>query len=71
MEEGRAVASFPQNNTKNYENNADHFMLISRPSGRDFHLTLTFMDFENYNDHCRRFFIEDDFKKTRFEGGKG
>jgi len=36
--DGRTVASFPENNTANYENNADHFMLIARPSGRDFNI---------------------------------
>jgi len=68
-EEGRAVASFPQNNVNNYKNNANHFLLISRPSGRDFNLTLTFIDIEPFSAYFRRFLIQDDSKETRFGGG--
>jgi len=67
--EGRVVASFPENNAANYSNNADHFMIISRPSGRDFNLTETFQDIESEKDYIRRFYIADDAEKTGFAGG--
>jgi len=59
MEEGRTVASFPDQNAVNYSNNANHFMLIARPSGRKFNLTFTFMDIEGKGDYLRRFVIEE------------
>jgi len=64
--EGRVVASFLENNAANYSNKADHFMIISRPSGLDFNLTLTFLDIENRKDYFRRYSIADDAEKTWF-----
>jgi len=64
--EGRVVASFPENNAANYSNHANHFMIISRPSGRDFYLTITFEDMEWEKDYFRRYYIADDAEKTRF-----
>jgi len=68
-EEGPAVASFPEKNAMNYSNDADHFMLISRPSGRDFSPTETFLDIEPVKDFFRRYSIVDDAEKTRFSYG--
>jgi len=68
MEEGRAVASFPEKNAKNYSNNADHFMLIARPSGRDLNLRNTFRDIDP-TDYMRGYYLQyfpDDAEKTRF-----
>jgi len=65
--DGRAVASFPENNTANYSNHANHFMIISRPSGRDFNLALTFRDIEPWTDYLRGYYIVDDAEKTRFK----
>jgi len=63
--EGRVVASFPEKNQESYENNADHFMLISRPSERDFELTQTFLDIEE-GKHCFRVYsIAEDEKMDR------
>jgi len=64
--EGPAKASFPENNAKDYENNANHFMLISRPSGRDFNITRTFTDTEPEKDYVRGFYLKDDAVKTWF-----
>jgi len=65
MGEGPMVASFPENNTVNYENNADHFMLIARPSGRPFNLTRIFYDTEADKDIIQRWYIDDVVEKTR------
>jgi len=65
--EGRAVASFPLNNAVKYENNANHFMLISRASGRDLKVKRTFTDTEPEKHYFRRYWIVDDAEKTRFE----
>jgi len=64
--EGSTVASFPENNSVNYSNNANHFMLFSRPSGRDFKMTRTFLDIKAVNDYFRAFVPFDDADKTRF-----
>jgi len=64
-EEEPAVVSFPENNAVNYSNNANHFMLISRPSGRDFKTKRTFLDIEAVNDYYRAFSPFDDADKTR------
>jgi len=67
--EGRTVASFPEKNSQNYTNNANHFMLISRPSGRNFNLTGTFEDIEPWKDYFRYYWIADDAEETRLMGG--
>jgi len=64
--EGPQIATFPKNNAVDYKNNANHFMLISRPSGRDFHLTTTLIDTEPDKDFYRLFVIDDDSAQTRF-----
>jgi len=66
MGEGQQIASFPENNAVNYENNANHFTLVFRPSGRDFNLSLTFLDTQEEKDYYRRFWLEDCAEKTRF-----
>jgi len=53
-EEGRRVVSFPEKNAANYTNDAMHFMLISRPTRREFNLTQTFVDIEVVGDNCYR-----------------
>jgi len=63
--EGRQIASFPENNTVNYENNANHLMVISRESGAHFNLTLTFLDTEEIQDFINVFGVEDGAKRTR------
>jgi len=60
------VASFPQDNAANYSDFAHHFMLISRPSGRDFNLTRTFQDIEKDADYYTPFEIRDDLHRTWF-----
>jgi len=52
--EGRQVTSFPENMAVNYTNDAMHFMLISRPIGREFSLTNTFVDIEVVGEDCYR-----------------
>jgi len=64
--EGRAEAAFPENNAANYSDNANHFMIISRPSGRDSNLTETFVDIEPEKDYVRIYWIMEDAEKTRF-----
>jgi len=64
--EGRVVAAFPENNAANYSNKADHFMIISRPSGRDLKLARTFGDIEREKDYLRVYYTKDDAEKTRF-----
>jgi len=66
MGEGREVASFPEGNAVDYKNTANHFMLISRPSGRNFDLYLTFLDTEEDEDYFRIFRIEDNAMRTTF-----
>jgi len=66
--EGRQVASFPENNVVDYDKYANHLMLISRPSGRDFNLTLTFLDIKGgflVFDHIVLFRFEDEAERTR------
>jgi len=67
---GRQAASFPENNSRNYSNNANHFMLISLASGEDFTLTTTFIDVEQDKDFYRRFGIDDGAETTRFRNYK-
>jgi len=65
--EGQGVASFPDNNAKYYSKYANHFMLLSRASGRNFKLTNTFRDIEEKKDYIRLFQLnDDDAEKTRF-----
>jgi len=64
--ERRVVAAFPENNAANYSNNANHFMIISRPNGRDFNLTRIFTDIEKEKDYLRVYYIKDDAEKTQF-----
>jgi len=62
-----AVTSFPVNKAMKYENNLDHCMLISRAiSGRNFNLTLTFIDIEPEKEYYRGLFIQDNAEKTLF-----
>jgi len=63
------VAAFPEKTSANFSHNANHFMVLSRQSGRDFNLTHTFEDIEPVYDYFRRYWIEDDAEKTRFKGG--
>jgi len=65
-DEGRHVASFPHDIGVNYTNDANHLMLISRPSGRTFNLARTFLDAETTHDYNSIFGIEDEAEKTRF-----
>jgi len=69
-EEGQTVASFPERNAVSYENNANHFMLISRPNRLTTFLTQTFTDTEKEKHYSRKFFIQDDAEKTKFGGGE-
>jgi len=48
---GPTVASFPEKNAKNYSNDANHLMVISRANGHDFNLTLKFTDIEPVKDY--------------------
>jgi len=65
-EEGQRIAPFPENNAVNYTNNANHFMVISRPSGRCFNLTQTFHDTQAIFDFYRGYRVEDNAEKTWF-----
>jgi len=62
--EGRQVVSFPQGNAVDYKNNANHFLLISRPSEREFNLTRTFLDTEEEKDFILVFKIKDEAGQT-------
>jgi len=64
--EGHQTLSFPENNAVDYENNANHLMIISRGSGRDFNITQTFQDTEEGRDYIWAFGIKYDADKTRF-----
>jgi len=62
--DGRQVVLFSQDNAVDYENNANHFMLISHPSEREFNLTRTFMDSEKATDFVLVFQIKDEAEQT-------
>jgi len=65
--EGPTVTSFPVNKAVDYKKHLDHFMLISRAiSGRNFNLTLTFIDIEPEKEYYRGLFIQDNAEKTMF-----
>jgi len=64
--EGQRVVSFPANNAVDYKNNANHFMLISRASEREFDLTRIFQDIESESDYYVPFEIRDDSERTRY-----
>jgi len=64
--EGRETASFPHGNAADYTNRANHFMLITRPSGRSFALSRTYLDTESKFDYYSIFGIDDEADKTRF-----
>jgi len=73
--EGRVVATFPLNNTNDsykkntvkYKQNANHFMLVSRESGKNFSTEITsFQEIGGDNDYVRAFAVEDDSEQTRF-----
>jgi len=72
-EDGLRVASFPKNNTKDYLKNLDNFLLISRDSGRDFDLTLTFLDTDADEGwyYCFVYEIKDEAENTYFEQKHG
>jgi len=64
--EERQIVSFTKNNVVDYENNANQFTLISRPSGRDFNLTITFIDTEYGKDYFNVLGMEDGAETTHF-----
>jgi len=55
-----------KNNAVDHKNNANHFRLISQPSGRDFHLKTQLVDTEPDRYFYRLFVIPDDSEKTLF-----
>jgi len=61
---GEGRVSFPEKNTEEYVNNANHFMLISRASGQDFALRRTFLDMEKEKDFITIFEIKDGAEQT-------
>jgi len=65
--EGSIVGSFPENNAQNYSNNVNHFMLLSRPSGRNLNIKEVFVDIEPQKDYSLFFYIQDDAEKTWFK----
>jgi len=69
-DEGRQVVKGPEADAKEYSDNANHFMLISRESGRDFNLWQSNFNIVEPYDYFRVFQIYDDSDKTWFTGKK-
>jgi len=61
----RKVISFPNNNLRNYSDNASHFMVISSATGEDMKIK-TFTEIDEGRDIARIFRIQHESDRARF-----